>query len=41
MNDKIDLDRNLFALAFSVMRTNWLPAMLAARLLRGAYVGSG
>lgn len=41
MNDKIDLDRNLFALAFSVMRTNWLPAILAALLLLGSYVGSG
>ena len=41
INDKIDLDRNIFALAFSVMRTNWLPASLATLLLLASYVGTG
>ena len=40
-NEKIDLDRNIFALGLSVMRTNWVPAGLAALLLLGSYVGSG
>lgn len=41
IDEKIDLDRNLFALALSVMRRNWLPSTLAALLLLGSYAGSG
>ena len=40
-NKKIDLDRNLFALAFSVMRCNWVPCGAAAVLLLVSNVGEG
>ena len=40
-NKKIDLDRNLIALAFSVMRCNWLPFGAAAVLLLVSNVGEG
>ena len=40
-NRKIDLDRNLFALAFSVMRCNWLPCGGAALLLLASDLGEG
>ncbi len=40
-NEQIDLERNLYALGLSVVRANWLPAMLATLLLLGSYVGSG
>ena len=40
-NKKIDLDRNLFALAVSVMRLNWLPCGVAAVLLLASNVGEG
>lgn len=40
-NEQIDLNRNLYALGFSVVRANWLPALLATLLLLGSYVGSG
>jgi hypothetical protein len=41
INKKIDIDRNLFALAFSVMRCNWLPCGGVAVLLLAANVGEG
>jgi hypothetical protein len=37
----IDLDRGLFAIAFSVVRRNWLPCGVAAVLLLAANVGEG
>ncbi len=37
----IDLDRNLFALAFSVTRCNWLPCGVATLLLLASDVGDG
>lgn len=40
-NDKIDIDRNIFTLGFSVMRCNWLPASIAVSLLLASYVGTG
>ncbi len=40
-NRKIDLDRNLFALAFSVIRCNWLPCGGAAVLLLVSNLGEG
>ncbi len=40
-NRKIDLDRGLFALAFSVMRCNWLPCGATAVLLLASNVGEG
>jgi hypothetical protein len=40
-NKKIDLDRNLFALAVSVMRCNWLPCGGAAVLLLVSNLGEG
>jgi hypothetical protein len=40
-NRKIDLDRNLFALAFSVMRCNWLPCGAAVALLLASDLGEG
>ncbi len=40
-NQKIDLDRRLLALAFSVMRCNWLPCVAAAVLLLASNVGEG
>ncbi len=40
-NPRIDLDRNLFALAFSVMRCNWLPCAAAAVLLLVSNMGEG
>ena len=40
-NDKLDLDRNIFALAFSVVRCNWLPCTAAAMLLLASNVAEG
>ena len=40
-NDKLDLDRNIFALAFSVVRCNWLPCTAAAMLLLASNVAQG
>lgn len=40
-NPKIDLDRNLLALAFSTMRCNWLPFGAVAVLLLASNVGEG
>jgi hypothetical protein len=40
-NKKITVDRNLFALAVSVMRCNWLPCGAAAVLLLVSNVGEG
>ncbi len=40
-NKNIDLDRNLFALAFLVMRCNWLPCGVVAVLLLASNVGEG
>ena len=40
-NKKIDLDRRLLVLAFSVMRCNWLPFGAAAVLLLASNVGAG
>ena len=40
-NKKIDLDRRLLVLAFSVMRCNWLPFGAAAVLLLASNVGEG
>ena len=40
-NKKIDLDRRLLPLAFSVMRRNWLPCGAAAVLLLASNVGEG
>jgi hypothetical protein len=40
-NQKIDLDRRLFPLAFSVMRRNWLPCGAAAVLLLASNVSDG
>ena len=40
-NRKIDLDRRLLPLAFSVMRRNWLPCGGAAVLLLASNVGEG
>ena len=38
---RIDIDRKLFPLAFSVMRRNWLPCGAAAVLLLVANIGEG
>ncbi len=38
---RIDIDRKLFPLAFSVMRRNWLPCGAAAVLLLVANIGDG
>ncbi len=40
-NKKINLDRNIFAIAFSVMRCNWLPCGGAALLLLVSNMGEG
>ena len=40
-NQNFNLDRNLFALAFSVTRCNWLPCGAAALLLLAAKLGQG
>ena len=40
-NKKINLDRNIFAIAFSVMRCNWLPCGGAAMLLLVSNMGEG
>ena len=40
-NDKIDLDRGLFALGFSVLRCSWLPCCVAAVLLLVLNMGEG
>ncbi len=40
-NHKIDLDRRLLPLAFSVMRCNWLPCGVAAVLLLVLNLGEG
>jgi len=40
-NTKIDLNRGLFAIAFSVFRHNWLPCGIAALLLLASNVGEG
>ncbi len=40
-NKKIDLDRRLLPLAFSVMRRNWLPCGAAAVLLLASNVSEG
>jgi hypothetical protein len=40
-NKKIDLDRNIFAVAFSVMRCNWLPCGMGAVMLLVANMGEG
>ena len=40
-NPKIDLDRNLIALGFSMMRCNWLPFGAVAVLLLASNVGEG
>lgn len=41
MNRKIDIDRGLFPLAFSVVRCVWLPLSAAALLLVASRVGEG
>ena len=40
-NNKINLDRNIFAIAISVMRCNWLPCGGAAVLLLLLNIGQG
>jgi hypothetical protein len=40
-NKKLNLERNIFAIAFSVMRCNWLPCGGAAVLLLVANMGEG
>jgi hypothetical protein len=40
-NENIDLERDLFALAFSVIRHNWVPCLIAALLLLASNVGEG
>ena len=40
-NEQLDLNRNLYALTFSVIRANWLPSLLATLLLLASYSATG